>query len=297
MALVFAFSFVRVVAQTQTATVVAHCQSLGLDNFAGSIPGIGNVVNFVTTFDGRTDRQPLIQILPAGSFYVSQELRPRAGEPGVYEADYLTADGSGAFVEYGSFALQLPTADLDQNGVPDFAQQDRNGALDFTGSGRSDWPYENPFTMVGHLSRGAGSLTGSYSLTLTGAAGKVAYAGNLYLVHIFGNATYTRASQNQITFDLTRIDRSGNSAGLHGTTSYTVESTDALILPQFLLSGSDGKTYTVKSFVLRRAGKTYRGNDSTRRRYPGDGVAGLRQLGGRDHRFKRFRWRWYPRPV
>jgi hypothetical protein len=239
--------------------VKAHCASLGLGNFGGEIPGIGSVLNFVTTFDSRTDQQPLLQPQPGGNFFVSQELRPRLGQPGVYEADYLTADATGAFLEYGTITLLLPSLDADHNSIPDFAQREYPGSVAFSGGGRSDWPYQNGFALEGNTDRSAGTTLGSYSLSLTGAAGQIAYTGSLYLVHLSGATRYTPGRESQMTFDLTKTERPGRSAILRGTANYTVQSADVVVLSQFVLNGSDGHDYTVKGCVLDRSGSTFRG--------------------------------------
>ncbi len=243
-------------AQTKTATLVANCQSIGLDNFSGTIPGIGRVINYVTTYDGWTDRQPLTQDLGGGQFYISQELRPRSAQPGVYEADYLTVNASGSFVEWGSFTMNLPTADNDQNSLPDFVELDKSGTASLSGSGGANWPRGTTFSLSGQVNRSAGVASGTYTITLQGPVGAISYAGNLYLLHVEGSVSYTQGSNSLLLFNLSMTER-GRTFQLTGSTSFTITSPDQIGLPQFSLNSSDNKTYTVKVSTLNRKGKTY----------------------------------------
>jgi len=266
--------------QTKTATAVANCQSIGLDTFSGTLPGIGDVTNYVTTFDGRTDRQPLTQDLGGGYFYVSQELRPRSGQPGVYEADYLSYTSSGTLSEYGSFTVNLPTTDSDANELPDFAQKDKGGSVSLTGYGQADGPSSYSFTLSGQLDRKSGSTSGSYSLTLNGPLGAIHYAGGLYLAHLSGSVSYSRGSPNLVFLNLSRTDQKGGTTTLTGSTTFTVSSPDEIALPQFWLTSSDNKTYTVNASRLSREGTTYVGPVQLADGTLETSWPDLRQLGG-----------------
>ena len=242
-----------------TSALAANCRSIGLGNFTGTIPNIGAVINYVTTYDDSTGF-PLVQDLPNGTFYVSQELRPRAGQPGFYEAAYITYTTTGLLEQYGRFTANLPTADSDGNGLPDVVQPDISGNASFTGDAESDWPMSNSFTLSGHLARSAGSTAGTYTLVVNGAAGPVNYTGTFYLLYVSGSITYFRGIENGITFNLTRRDQYGNTTTLTGSTAFTVSNTNQVLLPQFTLFGSDGTEYTTLALLLNRSGTKYSGD-------------------------------------
>ncbi len=80
-------------AQPETASVVSNCRSVVLGESTGFMPGIGTVTNIFTTYDGSSGI-PMHDVLN-GYWYFGGELRPRAGSPGVYEADFITDSASG----------------------------------------------------------------------------------------------------------------------------------------------------------------------------------------------------------
>src|SRR3954471_15456468 len=100
-------------AQQGTATVNGNSRSLYFSPMSHFETGIGNVWTYLTTFDGRTDVFPLNQQGGQGTFF-SGELRPVAGQPGYYEADYATATPT-AWREWGSFLTAFPVTDTDGN--------------------------------------------------------------------------------------------------------------------------------------------------------------------------------------
>src|SRR5687768_14971550 len=75
--------------------------------------------------------------LPEGRLH-SLEFRPRSGQPGVYEADYIVVS-SDSVIEFGSITLNLPTEDGDTNGIPDLLQFNR--AVDAAISGHVEPDY------------------------------------------------------------------------------------------------------------------------------------------------------------
>src|SRR3954470_2367864 len=77
-------------AQQGTATVNGNSRSLYFSPMSHFEFGIGNVYTYLTTFDGMTDRFPTNQQTPQGTLF-SGELRPVAGQPENYQADYATA--------------------------------------------------------------------------------------------------------------------------------------------------------------------------------------------------------------
>src|SRR5688572_14706533 len=87
----------------QTATVQLTCRSLQMQpaGFTSPLPGVGQVTAYFTTYNSA--RTPRVDIR-GGSSYLSSELRPRTGQTGVFETDYLILQGNTA-TEYGSLIL------------------------------------------------------------------------------------------------------------------------------------------------------------------------------------------------
>jgi len=69
----------------ETAAIRATSRSLTQNSITRSVAGVGDVTTFFTTYDG-TSGLPLFD---TNSASFSGELRPRAGQPGTYEGDYI----------------------------------------------------------------------------------------------------------------------------------------------------------------------------------------------------------------
>ncbi len=233
------------------ARVRATCRSIMMQPFAGLIQGDWNT-NYVTTFDG--------SIAQPNTSVFSGESRPRAGQPGVYEADFLTYNSAGVLWQYGSVTTIVPTADTDQNSLPDVFQLDRSGDAAVTGGSVSDWPPTIPAgTVQGQLQRAADSALGTFNLTLRNAYGAVSYTGAFSLVFFEYEVSYVRGVTNQLHFArvLRASDRFTNL--LSGDCAFTVINQDQIQIPQFALRNSDGTTYTVLPTTLARSGHKYIG--------------------------------------
>jgi len=238
------------------ATISGHCLSVDLGSFSGALPPYGTVTNYVTTFDGATG-VPLEDQLTNGEFRTSGELRPRVGQAGVYEADYLTRTWDGTLVQYGGFTLNLPLVDSDTNGVPDLLQADQPGDATIGGTASSDWPVASSLTTSATLLRSVGSGSGSYRIEVSGPGGSAFYTGTLHLLELGGYVAYSRQPTNLIHVEMTRTDPGSGVVQLLGSSSFVVPNTESLGLPQLRLQGSDGAAYTLLPMSLTRVGRNY----------------------------------------
>lgn len=245
---------------TNFATVSGHGQSivfLRVTNFtSGGFPADVNL----TTFDGSTAAAPLRQPSASapGGFLYSGEIRPRAA--GVYEADYATTkDADGSYLSFGSLMLNLPTTDVDTNGLPDFAQRDKPGAA-ATGSYIQDWPSSLTVPISGNLTRSAGAVAGTYRLVDTSTGGNLLdISGPWELAYFAGSFAYTRQTQNSATFTLIRTN-AGIVCNLTATTTFSVASNDTITFPQFTATNAaDGSILTALASTFHRAGNKYVG--------------------------------------
>lgn len=169
--------------QEKTAAIVGNSRSLNLGPASHSDPYWGTLTVYFTTYDGRTDVFPLYQDLGGGSILFNGELRPRSGQPGLYEADFATLSSVYGWVQYGSIVVNLPITDLDFNGLPDVAQLAQNGNATLTGTVQVDWPSLGGSTFTGTLNRGANQLFGAYNFTYSDGSGS---AGTLQVQNVFG---------------------------------------------------------------------------------------------------------------
>jgi hypothetical protein len=242
----------------EQASAVGNCRSVSMDVFSGYVPGLGQVDNYVTTFDGQSG-VPLYQPLPNGYVLFSGELRPRSGQSGVYEADYVTYDDQGDAQDYGSFIGNLPSTDSDGNGLPDVVQRNKAVNASVSGTTISDY-YGTSSSFTGSLYRPANSITGSYSVTLTRPGqSSITYNGVLYLLNLSGSVSYSRATA-VMNLSLSQTLPHGGSRTLSGTTFFNVINVNQVALQQFNVNSSDGYSYTVLATTLNRSGNTYTGN-------------------------------------
>lgn len=245
-------------AQTRTASVIGHCQSLllrSVTNYTSS--GFPADLHF-TTFDGNTATPPLRQTITGGFLY-SGELRPRGG--GDYEMDYaIIKDADASFLSYGSVVLNLPTTDLDTNGLPDLAQFDKAGTVALAGTYTQNSPVSATISVNGSLARAAGALTGLYNIVGVGAGGsQIDITGGLELQRYTGSISYTHGASSTLTFACQRTN-AGVVFNLSGTTTFTVVSPNQFTLPSFTLTNStDSSVYTVQAATFNRAGNRYVG--------------------------------------
>lgn len=243
---------VSVLPTTPGTRVLATCRSLMLRPFAGLIQNQWHT-NYVTTFDG-TSARPNTTVF-------SQESRPRAGEPGVYEADFVTYDPAGVAWQYGTFITVAPPADDDRNTLPDVMQWDRPGDGPVSGQSLPDWPPTvPPGTSHGQLHRPAGSASGHYELTVQNTFGTVEYAGEFSLVYFACQAAYVRGATNQLRLSPPSGASGGFTRLVGGECAFTVVSPDEVQLAAFSLRRGDGTVHAVLPTRLVRSGRTYVGS-------------------------------------
>ncbi len=240
---------------TNTAPIAGWCRSISLGLGGAMIPG-GPATNAFSTYDG------VANSLLTDSRYsiVSDELRPRVGVPGVYEADYGFFRVFG-FVEVGSMVLVLPTTDADTNGVPDIVQVNQPGHTAIIGDGHQDTPLGLDFRPVtGQFDRNEGSDVGSYSMAWNNPfTGDYMLSGELRVLHLEGQVAYARWVSNVMRFQFTLHSQSGSSLVLTGSTVYTVRNANEVQLPRFKLR-SGSRQYVVLPATLARSGQRYAGN-------------------------------------
>ena len=217
---------------------------------------------YFSTYAG-VNAVPLYDQAPGGGIYVSEELAPVSGVPGSYAAGYFYYLNS-AYSSYGTFMLTMPTTDSDQNGLPDFCQLDQPVNTDTSGTMivGSSFP---PVTLYfdGHFSRAAGSVSGTFTVSCPSPGCSLGFSGGTWQVASYaGTFTYTRGSSNGATVLYSTTDGSGTVSTFGGSCQFSVDNTDRISLPEFVVTGTNGTTgsLTVLPSVFARSGTKYRGN-------------------------------------
>ncbi len=251
--------------QAGTASVTANCRSVLLEEWTGVVLS-DTVWVSTTTYDGSSGWPLGLLGLGDEGFDNSEELRPRSGSPGAYEADYVTYQSG--VVAYGWFVISLPTTDNDGNGLPDVTQKNMPGDATFSGNGNCDWHilgqnYQGATTIKdGYLTRSAGAISGTFGYTSVEPGGiTVTYSGGVFHLNVAeGTAFYTRGITNSMSLNLTLNDGETVSSA-DATTTFTVVNSNQITLPVFSLTLRDtGATITtVQTMTLNRTGQKYRG--------------------------------------
>jgi len=242
------------------AAIRATSRSLTQDPITRSVAGIGDVTTFFTTFDG-TSGLPLFD---TNSASFSGELRPRAGQSGTYEGDYLNFNPPARIVAYGFGILVITPTDLDANTIPDIFQFEKGGTITYSGLIQSDWPSVTKYITGGTLSKAANDYLMTISGTATDPNGGVqTYPGKLRMGYYTGSASYTRAVQGGTDqMDVTLTGTVGDTVPVTYTasTSFVVTGPNQISLPQLTARRQDGVSILVYPMVLNRHGNTYIGD-------------------------------------
>jgi hypothetical protein len=244
-------------ANPRISTAKATYTSLQFAAATSNSPEYGSILTQWTTYDG-TNTFPLVQA-SGNSYLVSGEFIP--GPNDTYMADYLSS-GSSGFVEYGGFTLSVPFVDNDRDGIADLLQPERAISISVSALMNADAPYSRTYGWSGTLSRAAGSLVGSYSLTRIDAFNDV-MSGTWQIGFSSGTMTYDR-NNNSLRFDL--ISKAGSTSITNsGSTSFTVLNNSQISLPEFVLvSSASGTRLTNLPSLFQRTGNAYVGNVTLR---------------------------------
>ena len=250
---------IPVKAQAQKiATSSAYCLSVNLTHASASVGGY-SLDSYFTTFDGSAGI-PLVDRL-GGYLYFSGELSPDTTQSGLYRSDYVVYVNNN-LDSYGTTQTRFPTTDSDGNSVPDFLQMEKSGTVDFSGTAETQFPSVSSSTIIGRITRSAGSPVGSYSATVKSLSGSqtAVYSGTSYLINAFGQFAYTRGDQNTGSFQLSLTDELGRRVTYQASSQFNVNSRDQISFPEIKFYGSDNLVFTAKPFSMARSGRTYRGN-------------------------------------
>jgi hypothetical protein len=256
--LVIAFVSVHSVssfAQTNTASITNYNLSVLVGLLSRPDQTHATVSTYFTTYDGRTDVYPL-NYATNGLLYFSEELRPRSGSPGTYEADYVEGISTG-FLDYGSVAIIPASVNTDASGVPDLVNVSRAFNSDISGTVQEDSPSVSTRTLRGHMYRAAGSTLGT--IWYSTGAGAYTNTGTFQAVNSAGTVTYSRGTVNRLAMNLAKTDMNGNTVTGTGSTTFSVLSPDQIVVTGFAITNSAGFVVRSHDFTLKRSVNRYSG--------------------------------------
>jgi hypothetical protein len=236
--------------QTNSATIIGNCRSLSLSPVAASPPN-GTVEQYFTTFDGLRGF-PKDVLVNGNVLTANGEFRPRAGSPGVYEADYVSF-ASGQIADYGSVTINLPTADADDNGLPDATQKEMPLTATVSGIVTSD-AIPQAGALTGTIHRDAGHTAGTYLVKING----LTFSGVTAIPYVFGAVSYSRKALS-MTLSITFTAPNGQSVPMTGIASYKVLDSETIQLPSFAIRGG-GLSLVTMDATLDRRGTNYVGD-------------------------------------
>ena len=236
--------------QSRTASGTVTTYSLNLQNIGGYHAGSGFAFSvYFSTFDGIANAYP--QGLSLGN--LSGELSPATAGGTEYRSDYAIY-ASGYYYNRGTMFLNIPAADSDGNGFPDFLQVNRS--IDATIAFTLDEYETNDggYTFYWHgteagtirLTRSAGNYQGSASGTINTSS----FTGNFSAEGGTGNVVYDPSAKT-IRFEGTSFgfDTSGI-----GSSNFTRNNDNQISVAGFYFYTSDGHVRTVYGFNLARSG-------------------------------------------
>ena len=173
--------------------------------------------------------------------------------------DYLNVSSIYGAYAQGSLRTIHPTADVDNNLVPDFQQYNMGGTYSWTGTITPD--SGNAYAVTGTVSKAASSSSvyNSYQVYQNGLVLDT-ISGPSSFFYVSGSISYSRGSQNSLSLNLAL--ESLPYSDYTGSTTFTVNTADLITVPQFTFQRSDGRSLTVYGITLTRTGTKYVGRFS-----------------------------------
>ncbi len=238
------------------------CRSLILQPATFVSPAAGQTALHFATYNPA--RVPLMEV-DGQKVYVTPELRPRAGQPGTYETDYLLIRNQ-AIVEYGRFVFQLPATDSDADGLPDTHEVGRRVDVPLTGRGTSDDPVGAAYEVAGKWIREAPyfSMEATYTLTQTaGGSGSTRVSNHLGLLATEPGSTYAwmpgGLAEPTLRFSIRLRAAELAAVSAQFEVPFTVVDRDTVALAAFTFYDDEGSRNRVRASTLKRSGQRYFG--------------------------------------
>ncbi len=186
--------------------------------------------------------------------FTGSELRPRIGQAGVYEAEYVVFQ-SGSHIEYGTIVVNIPATDEDANGIPDVVQRDRSYDAPIAGVITPHFVAAERVTIsefAGHISRPANNAFGDYRFNIYADGGSA--VSTFKILNGFGFVTYERGKRNVVFLNTDEVD----GVRIIGKTSFKVVTENEVHLRAFTVRMNDIRLHYPR-LTLEREGDRYIG--------------------------------------
>jgi len=178
-------------------------------------------------------------------FFGNGEVRPSATRDGFHESAFTFVQ-NGDRLETGDVSVQLPATDANANGIPDVL--DTDAAVDVTLS--AEFAEKNAATGPVYplrLQRGAGSDTGTYTVTLPAGT----FTGSYSVIHSEGSLEYQRTDNGALlNFDVSNATTNARAVS-------RVLDADNVKIAAFRFRASATRTVRVAPTTLARHGTVY----------------------------------------
>jgi len=218
---------------------------------------------FFTTYDGNKNQPPLFDYLGDGtennsSISISQEARLVRNTIFEYETDYILYNSQGD-LNYGEIKINIPSADFDLDGLPDFLDINKSVNLSTSGKIYNDDPFVID-SFVGNLKRDSGNNRGTYNISTVN--GDV--TGNWRLNSFTGELNYQIMPDiNILTISASAdLGNSNIKSSAYANSNFEIINQDQIRLPNIVFhavtTGSNA-TATTGTAILNRLGNRYIG--------------------------------------
>ena len=134
---------------------------------ANATDELNNVYTYYfTRFDGKNNIWSQVAYIGDGNVYPSGELYPLNYNSPEFVADFeVYSHQDLGYINYGSGTINIPSKDLNQNGLRDFMEIENAVDIDITGTAILEYPQQENDSFTGTLTRNQNEAIGQYTIT------------------------------------------------------------------------------------------------------------------------------------
>jgi hypothetical protein len=229
---------------------------------ANATDELNNVYTYYfTRFDGKNNIWPQVAYIGDGNVYPSGELYALNSNSPEFVADFeVYSHQDLEYINYGSGTINIPSKDLNQNGLRDFMEIENAVDIDITGTAILEYPQQENDSFTGTLTRNQNEAIGQYTIT---SKNGINISSEWVLVTASGTSEYQRNGKEG-KIQISGIFQLNKSVNIIGQADFKVINQDELEISQlrFSYESNDNLTYDEVEegpFTLKRRGNRYVG--------------------------------------